>query len=287
MVKVKGSGTVPNRGYARNTKEEQQLIAAGLKPDAIYLEGRGAERLGRVGMRSGELLATVDGLRALGSGRQEIVDAVKRIHKVGAAVVDIETGERSDRDGVEMLHSALMRIRGERVMPPGKAEAMQALSVQVRTDGRLPHNAALVPWRNPLLSTAQAIQEMPGWTSTTAYRTFGPRGVPAGRRGLGYERRVKLDQHKRSETGAIYFCRAEGRGPVKIGWSLNIEARLSGLQTSHHSKLTLIAFVPGTRIEEKALHKRFQKQRIKGEWFKVEGALKRYLETLPKLPPEK
>src|SRR5262245_42164081 len=115
-------------GYARNEREEAILAHFGVDPDRIWLEGRGAERLGRINMREGEILATVGGLRPLGDSRQEIVAQEERIRAVGAVILDVTNGLRSDQAGVFMLDAALRRLRGERVMPPGKAAAMQLKS---------------------------------------------------------------------------------------------------------------------------------------------------------------
>ncbi len=171
------------RGYARNARDEAILLASGIKAEAIYLEGRGSETLGRVRMRASEVLATVHGLRALGDSRRDIVAEVARIHEAGAAVLDVETGLRSDRDGVAMLDRALARLRGERVMPEGKAASMQRRSVKARVGDRMPKREALGHWRNPRLTTGEAIELMTGWSARTAYIQLGARGLPVGPRG--------------------------------------------------------------------------------------------------------
>jgi len=171
------------RGYARNARDEAILISSGLKAETIYLEGRGSERLGRIRMRPGELLAAVHGLRALGDSQRDIVAEASRIHAMGAAVLDIDTGQRSDRNGVEMLSAALTRLRGEIVMPPGKALAMQAKSIRARVGHRMAQREAMTIWRDPRLTIGEAIARMPGWSARTAYLRLGRRGIPAGRRG--------------------------------------------------------------------------------------------------------
>lgn len=170
-------------GYARNAREERVLLNLGLKAARIYVEGRGAETLAKVSLRKGDELHTVLGLRALGDSRYDLVTEVDRIHALGAVVVDAQTRQRSDRDGVAMLDAALRQIRGERVMPPGKAERMQAASVKIRTKGRMPAREALAIWRDPKWTTGEAIERMRGWSARTAYVRFGKRGLPTGRRG--------------------------------------------------------------------------------------------------------
>lgn len=170
-------------GYARNTREEKRLLAAGLKPAAIYLEGRGNETLGRIKLRPGEVLLTIGGLRALGDSRRMMALVARLIHDQGAVVQDVDTGERSDQRGVEMLDSALSRLHGERTMPdPKVASAMAARSAAAKVKGRMPVNEARKVWgNNPMLGNGEVLALMPGWSEGSAYLTFGKRGIPTGR----------------------------------------------------------------------------------------------------------
>ena len=174
---------IAQRGYCRNERERLILLDVGMPDHRIYLEGRGAESLDRIMMRQGELLATVGGLRPLGNSRHEIVAQVVRIRKMGAAIIDVETKQRSDRHGAEMLDRALARIKGEITMPPGKAETMQRKSVRSRIGDRMPMRQALAIWRDPKLTTGEAIKRMTGWSARTAYLRLGKRGLPSGRLG--------------------------------------------------------------------------------------------------------
>ncbi len=49
-----------------------------------------------------------------------------------------------------------------------------------RHKGRMPKADALVIWRNPKLSTDEALDLMKGWKQATAYTTFGKRFAVAG-----------------------------------------------------------------------------------------------------------
>lgn len=163
------------RGYAATKADKERLAAAGIK--TIYRAYDG-ETLDRFKMRKGEYLGVVDGLRAFGEGRREMAAAVKLVHSWGATVIDAETGLCSRRDGVEMLHRALS--------PKGPsaefAAQMQALAVRERVKGRMPKREALILWRNPRLSTKEAIELMTKWSQSAAYNQLGKRDVPAGRR---------------------------------------------------------------------------------------------------------
>ena len=174
---------IAQRGYCRNERERLILVDAGLPDEHLYLEGRGAESLDRIKMKPGELLATVGGLRALGDSRRDIVAAAQHIHKMGAAILDVMTGHRSDQHGVDMLDRALARLRGELVMPVGQAESMQAKSVRARIGKRMAMREAMKFWRDPRLTTGEAIKRMSGWSARTAYLRLGKRGLPSGRLG--------------------------------------------------------------------------------------------------------
>lgn len=68
----------------------------------------------------------------------------------------------------------------------------------------------------------------------------------------------------------VYFIQAgDERGPVKIGYSCDVEKRLESLQTGNHLSCRVIAKFPhadAPEIERK-LHSRFANQRLEGEWF--------------------
>lgn len=84
----------------------------------------------------------------------------------------------------------------------------------------------------------------------------------------------------------VYFIRAGGNGPVKIG-SLDggdIYKRLSALQCGNHKPLYLRSFIVGNSFTERQLHSRFHHLHIRGEWFRVADDLKEFLDTLPHPP---
>lgn len=68
------------------------------------------------------------------------------------------------------------------------------------------------------------------------------------------------------ETPSVYFIQ-RSEGPIKIGFSINPRIRLHQLRGGAASKLTLLAAMPGTRGDERALHARFASVRVHREWF--------------------
>ena len=71
---------------------------------------------------------------------------------------------------------------------------------------------------------------------------------------------------KAAKTPVIYFIQAS-TGHIKIGTATDIKERLSNLQAGNPMPLKILAVVPGTRREEKALHAEFAGHRAAGEWF--------------------
>jgi hypothetical protein len=85
----------------------------------------------------------------------------------------------------------------------------------------------------------------------------------------------------------VYF--AEREGYVKIGTTVNLPNRIrelsaggSMLQGMTAGPVTVLATIPGGRDKERALHRRFSRQRAdrKHEWFWYEGKLREFVEGL-------
>lgn len=72
-------------------------------------------------------------------------------------------------------------------------------------------------------------------------------------------------------TSYVYFVRAGSDGPVKIGHTVDVEKRISGLQTGCPQKLELLGVIEceHARSREAELHERFASLRIeRSEWFR-------------------
>jgi Meiotically up-regulated gene 113 len=66
---------------------------------------------------------------------------------------------------------------------------------------------------------------------------------------------------------AVYFVQAGDGGPVKIGFAEDVTGRILELQAGNHLPLIVRRIVPGSRLVEAWLHRRFSVSRIRGEWF--------------------
>jgi hypothetical protein len=62
-------------------------------------------------------------------------------------------------------------------------------------------------------------------------------------------------------------------GLIKVGYSGDVYERIEVLQVGNARELVLLFKRPGTPEEEAALHKRFEKYWVDGEWFREEGEL--------------
>lgn len=75
----------------------------------------------------------------------------------------------------------------------------------------------------------------------------------------------------------VYFVADKLAGMVKIGYSNDPTRRLIALQTSHHTRLEILAMLPGDERLESRLHRQFKMYRTEGEWFRLEGELASYI----------
>jgi hypothetical protein len=79
----------------------------------------------------------------------------------------------------------------------------------------------------------------------------------------------------RAAIAGVYFVRQGDY--IKIGVSIDVPARVRGLQTSSPTPLELLAVLPGKEPEEKSLHVRFSHLRASGEWFRAAPELLDYI----------
>lgn len=79
-------------------------------------------------------------------------------------------------------------------------------------------------------------------------------------------------------AGTIYVA---GYGPyVKIGFTRGeVGYRLADLQVGCPETIELAASIPGDMSDEAALHRRFEGQRLRGEWFRREGEVDAWIDA--------
>lgn len=70
----------------------------------------------------------------------------------------------------------------------------------------------------------------------------------------------------------IYFFQTAS-GPIKVGIAYDVGKRLKIAETFNHEEITKIGSFPGNSKIEKFIHTKFDKHRIRGEWFRNNNEL--------------
>lgn len=73
--------------------------------------------------------------------------------------------------------------------------------------------------------------------------------------------------------GVVYFAMCADAMAVKIGYSCQPRARLRQLQLACPLPIGFIGTFRGSRELERALHERLSESRLRGEWFRLNGAV--------------
>jgi len=79
-------------------------------------------------------------------------------------------------------------------------------------------------------------------------------------------------------TGFIYVVGDDYL--VKIGWSKTPNIRYSKIKSDSPVDCRLWGVIDGSRQDEAQLHKRFQEQHLRGEWFFNDGSVAEFVKTL-------
>lgn len=76
-----------------------------------------------------------------------------------------------------------------------------------------------------------------------------------------------------NKKGFVYLITHSDHSRVKIGFAKNVSRRLANLQNATFLDLVIFDAYPGTMFDERILHKRFWKDRVRGEWFKFSAEI--------------
>lgn len=105
-------------------------------------------------------------------------------------------------------------------------------------------------------------------------------------RELQYEEQRRLNKllpkEKPPIIGDLYLIHDSSSDVLKIGYTKNIENRLSSLQSATSHKLELLYLITGHAYREKEVHALFDVLRLsqKGEWFKYDNSIIDYFKSL-------
>lgn len=257
-------------------------MAYGVPDGAIYTEGSHTVDQCVRSLRKGDELAVL-AMSRLGSNRKELQRVLGMVSAIGGVVVELATGRRTDnpQHTTDMIFDALAQLAGE-----GRNRFTSETGKKAGVLGGRPKKTPLITrkeamkiWMRSDLTVAQAVDEM-GITMRRAYRWLGPRGMASGRP------RKQVDPTV-PPVMVVYFAQSGRRKVVKIGTTSSVKGRMSALSHAYLQDMRILATLDGGFGLEKQLHKRFKQYRIRGEWFKLEGELERYISKLPKYDGKK
>jgi hypothetical protein len=78
----------------------------------------------------------------------------------------------------------------------------------------------------------------------------------------------------------VYFLRQGTTGPIKIGFTVDLQGRIAALQTSNPYPVILMGSVPGDQAVEREAHVQFAHLRLHGEWFRPEPELLAFIDDV-------
>jgi hypothetical protein len=77
----------------------------------------------------------------------------------------------------------------------------------------------------------------------------------------------------------IYVVQFGAGTPLKIGSTSDIGARLSKMSVDHYHEPSMLYLAHGGFKEERALHARFAKHRVRGEWYRPDPEMLAWCEA--------
>lgn len=99
-----------------------------------------------------------------------------------------------------------------------------------------------------------------------------------------FKKRIEAKKAKVADKieieGEIYFIGNLKYGFVKVGFSTNVERRIGAIQTGCPFPIVILARMRGTVKDEKDLHRKMKLHKSNGEWFRIEGLVKGYIDSL-------
>ena len=85
------------------------------------------------------------------------------------------------------------------------------------------------------------------------------------------EREMRRFQY--NPKGWVYFIQDTRTDHIKIGFTHDVQKRMSQLQTASSAEYVLLSAMQGSTRKEAALHEFFAHARVRGEWFEATDEL--------------
>ena len=92
------------------------------------------------------------------------------------------------------------------------------------------------------------------------------------------ERENGQPQNENKNGDYVYFF--ETQGMIKIGVSLNVPKRLKRVEAWTPFEIKMLGNINGGYPLEKQIHRKFKHLRVKGEWFKSDDHLLKFIEEI-------
>lgn len=260
------------------SEAEQKALVSRYEPDATYTESRGEPREAWIAsLREGNAALVAElFVLAKATGRKDarfrdLMIARDEIDDAEAFILEASTGHRSD----DKAQWKLMRER---------AEEMLGGAVKAGKVGRQPHG-----YTPDELAAMRAIKDSRAFGNWKAREdAIILRGIKAPGRTWFYEKLPTLTDHlaraiepakpRRKKPQLVYFI--QSGNTVKIGLSASPKERLANMAVGNHADLKLLATATGGMRRERAFHKRFADDHIRGEWFELSPAIKKCIAGL-------
>ena len=94
----------------------------------------------------------------------------------------------------------------------------------------------------------------------------------------------EAEKPKPEPMGTIYFVSYHDGGPIKIGYTTNLNERMRHLQTASPYDMKLLAKVSGDTLVERWFHAEFAEHNLRGEWFEPAQPILDEIERLSACP---
>ena len=94
-------------------------------------------------------------------------------------------------------------------------------------------------------------------------------------------RQTKIKKKKQPRKGFIYLAIKKDENCLKIGFTTNIDSRLSQLNTSSEKEILGLYYYSGTIKDEKETHMLFEQYHIKGEWYSFNETIFKHFTDQP------
>lgn len=94
--------------------------------------------------------------------------------------------------------------------------------------------------------------------------------------GLVFDGHSEYD-HEAEYGKIVYFVQSRLGGPIKIGLTTQLNQRLKQLQNESPIPLDIVGALHGDEQVESAIHERFRKLQLHGEWFEPSKELVEFI----------